>query len=90
MKKVLNKHQEHVGYIIGEGHFIGDITVHKCLHDKDNWYITIKRFNILSRLLCKKTCTEQEIARYINVVLHEELAALNGLIKQITPFTATQ
>lgn len=65
-----------------------DIYVHEYFIDKESWYLTIRKLQIHGIYLCKKTCTNEEIARYINVRLHENLNTLNSIIKEITPFTA--
>lgn len=81
MKKTYEK-EKHTGYEIGKS-----ILIHGHITDPESWFVIIKPIEIFSKGLCKKTCTEAEIARHINVLLHSELNIIEKLIKEITPFT---
>lgn len=70
------------GYEIGES-----ISIHTHISDPESWFVTIRPLEIFGRSLCKKVCTDAEIARYVNVLLHKKLEAINEIIAQITPFT---
>jgi hypothetical protein len=70
------------GYEIGKA-----ISIHANINDPESWFVTIRPLQIFSQSLCKKDCTEAEIARYINVLLHKKLNLLNELIKDVVPFT---
>jgi hypothetical protein len=71
-----------VGYSIGR-----NIIIHLRLSDPESWFVTIRVFRIFGQSLCKKTCNKAEIARYINVLLHEKLVILDKLVKELLPFT---
>jgi len=70
------------GYEIGK-----EISIHTHITDPESWFVTIRSLRIFGQSLCKKDCTEAEIARYINVLLHERLNILNELIKDVALFT---
>lgn len=81
MEKVYTK-EVHTGYKIGEG-----ISVHSHIHDPESWLVTIRPLEVFGKRICSKYATEEEIARYINVLLHEKLNTVTKLIKDVTPFT---
>ncbi len=81
MEKTFNK-EKHTGYEIGK-----HIKIHRNIHDPESWFVTIRPLSIFGESLCQKTCTESEIARYINVRLHKDLNILNDLIKEVIKFT---
>lgn len=81
MKKTFNK-EIHNGYEIGK-----HVLIHGNINDPESWFITIRPLSIFGESLCKKTCTEPEIARYVNVRLHKDLNVLNDLIKDVIQFT---
>ena len=70
------------GYEIGNS-----ISIHNNINDPDSWFITIRPLQIFGQSLCKKDCTEDEIARYVSVLLHERLNIINKLISDVIPFT---
>ena len=70
------------GYNIG-----ANISVHSHIHDPESWFLTIKPIQIFAQSLCKKNCTEDEIARYINVELRKKQVTINRLIEAVVPFT---
>jgi len=70
------------GYEIGKA-----ISIHTHITDPERWLITIRPLQIFGQSLCKKNCTEPEIARYVNVLLHKKLNIVNDLIKDVVPFT---
>lgn len=72
----------HTGYTIGNS-----ISVHWHISDPDSWFLTIRTLQIYGFPLCKKSCTESEIARYINVILQSQKSVLNGLIEDIIQLT---
>ena len=70
------------------GYNIGDnILVHSHIHCPESWFLTIRPLQIFAQSLCKKDCTEDEIARYINVELHKKQVIINRLIEAVVPFT---
>lgn len=71
-----------VGYKIGES-----ISIHNNINDPESWFVTIRPLHIFGDSLCKKECTESEIARYVNVLLNKRLNILNEIIKELIPFT---
>jgi len=81
MEKVYTK-ERHTGYSIGK-----DISIHSHIHDPESWLVTIRPLEIFGKRICSKNATEQEIARYINVLLHEKLNTITKLIKDVTYFT---
>jgi len=81
VNKKFNK-EIHEGYEIGK-----NILIHRHINDPESWFLTIRPLSILGELLCKKTCSESEIARYVNVRLHKDLNVLNDLIDEVIPFT---
>ena len=81
MKKTFKK-EEHNGYEIGE-----HIMINGHINDPESWFLTIRPLQIFGESLCKKTCTESEIARYVNVRLHKSLNMVNSLITEVIPFT---
>jgi len=81
MKKTFKK-AEHTGFEIGN-----HILIHGNIHDPESWFLTIRPLQIFGESLCKKSCTEDEIARYINVRLRKNLFAIETLIKEVIPFT---
>jgi hypothetical protein len=81
MKKTFNK-EIHDGYEIGK-----NISIHNHISDKEGWFLTIRPLNIFGKSLCKKTCTEPEIARYIYQILRTDLNILNNIIKEVAPLT---
>jgi len=81
MKKTFRK-DVHVGYEIGK-----DISVHNHIHNPGRWMVTIRKLDIIGVELCSKDCSEQEIASYINVVLHQHLNKINQLISEVIEFT---
>lgn len=85
MKKGTDKHE---GYEIGSG--VELIQIHGHINDPDYWFITIRRLIIFGDRLCKKTCTEEEIARYVNAKLKETLYVVQTMIKNTVPFTGKQ
>jgi hypothetical protein len=70
------------GFEIGE-----EITIHANIYDTENWYVTIRKLKVFCEFLCKRNCTEAEIARYVNVLLHKKIETINELIKDVIPFT---
>ena len=70
------------GYEIGKV-----ISIHTHITDPESWFITIRPLQIFGQSLCKKDCTEAEIARYVNVLLHKKLNIVNELIQDVLPFT---
>jgi hypothetical protein len=70
------------GYEIGES-----ISIHKHITDPESWFVTIRPLQIFAQRLCKKDCTEQEIARYVSAMLHEKFIIISQLIKDVTQFT---
>jgi hypothetical protein len=70
------------GYEIGES-----VSIHCHINDPESWFVTIRNLKIFAESLCKKDCTESEIARYVNVLLHKKLNIVNEIIKDIIPFT---
>lgn len=70
------------GYEIGK-----KISIHTHINDPESWFVTIRPLQIFGKSLCKKDCTEAEIARYVNILLHEKLNIVNDLIKDVAPFT---
>ena len=81
MKKTFIK-EVHTGYEIGD-----HILIHGHINDPESWFVTIRVLRIFGESLCKKTCTEEEIARYINLRLHKDLDAVRILISTINPLT---
>jgi len=81
MKKIITR-GVHEGYEIGLG-----IMIHNHISDPDNWFLTIRKLEMFGVTLCSKKCTEQEIARYVNLKLHKRLNDLNELIESVIPFT---
>ena len=81
MEKVYTK-EVHTGYKIGE-----HISVHSHIHDPESWLVTIRPLEIFGKRICTKYAREEEIARYINVLLQEKLNTVTKLIKDVTPFT---
>lgn len=81
LKKTYKK-DKHTGYEIGK-----NILIHSHINNPESWFVTIRPIEIYTKGLCKKTCTEAEIARYINVLLHSEHNIIEKLIKEIMPFT---
>lgn len=67
-----------VGYEIGKY-----ISIHAHIYDPESWFVTIRPLQIFAQSLCKKDCTESEIARYVNVLLHTKLNIINNLIKDV-------
>jgi len=63
------------------------ISIHTHITDPESWFITIIPLQIFGQSLCKRDCTEHEIARYVNVLLHKKLNIVNELIKDVVPFT---
>lgn len=82
MKKTQNKVGKHTGYELNNL-----ISIHDYMGDDENWYLTIRILHIYGEVLCKKTCSEKEIARYINIVLHKRLNVLNDAIASVSKFT---
>ena len=80
MKKTF-KNSEHTGYELG------DILVHKHIHDPESWYLTIRTISIIGIRLCDIKCTEPEIARYVNLQIIKCQFVLNDLEALIQPFT---
>lgn len=70
------------GYEIGK-----EISIHTHINDPESWFVTIRPLQIFSESLCKKECAEDEIARYINVLLHKKLNIVNELIRDVLPLT---
>lgn len=70
------------GYKIGKA-----ISIHTHVNDPESWFVTISALQIFGQSLCKRDCTEAEIARYVNVLLHKKLNIVNDLIKDVVPFT---
>ena len=70
------------GYEIGKA-----ISIHNHINDPESWFVTIRPLQIFGQSLCKKDCTEAEIARYVNVLLHKKLNIVNELVKDVAPFT---
>lgn len=68
-------------YRIGKG-----ISIHSNIYDPESWFITIRQLEIFSQSLCKKDCTEPEIARYVNILLHARLNIINELINEVMPY----
>jgi hypothetical protein len=81
MKKTFKK-EIHNGYEIGNY-----VLIHENINDPESWFLTIRPLSIFGESLCKKTCSESEIARYINVRLHKDLNTINSLIKEVVQFT---
>ena len=81
MEKIIEK-EKHKGYKIGN-----DILIHRNINDPESWFLTIRPLNVFGKRLCPLNSNEQEIARYINVILHKELNVLNETIEQVIPFT---
>jgi len=70
------------GYEIGKA-----ISIHTHINDPESWFVTIRPLQIFSESLCKKECSEDEIARYVNVLLHKKLNIVNELIRDVLPLT---
>jgi hypothetical protein len=71
-----------------EGYEIGkSISIHTHISDPESWFVTIRPIQLFGQSLCKKDCTEAEIARYVNVLLHKKRNLLNELIKEVFLFT---
>jgi hypothetical protein len=71
-----------------QGYEIGElISIHKHLSDPESWFVTIRPLAIFAQSLCKKDCTEQEIARCVSDILHNKFIIISQLIKDVTPFT---
>jgi pantothenate kinase-related protein Tda10 len=81
MKKTFKK-EEHTGYEIGI-----HILIHSNINNPEGWFLTIRPLQIFSESLCEKTCTEAEIARYVNVRLHTNLNIIESLIDDVIHFT---
>lgn len=81
MEKTFKK-ERHIGFEIGE-----HIIIHEHINDPERWFLTIRPLQIFGESLCEKTCTEPEISRYINLMLHKRLNIIQSLIKEIIPFT---
>jgi hypothetical protein len=83
--KIEIKNGKVVGYEFGKS-----ISIHEHVNDPEGWFVTIRPLQIFGQSLCKKDCTQEEIARYVNVLLHKKLNTVNELIKDITPFTSKE
>jgi hypothetical protein len=81
MEKTFNK-EKHIGYKIGE-----DISIHCHINDPESWFLTIRKLSIHGDYLCEKTCTEEEIARYIHVKIIEIYNTINELLTLVLPLT---
>ena len=69
------------GYKIGK-----DVLIHSHINDPESWFLTIRPMEIFGKTLCSKSCTEPEIARYINLKLHEKLNVVKQIISDVVPF----
>lgn len=71
-----------IGYKIGKF-----ISVHTHISDPESWFVTIWKLKIFSETLCKKDCTEAEIARYVHLLLNDKRNTVYDVIKDVVPFT---
>jgi hypothetical protein len=69
------------GYKIGK-----NVLIHSHISDPESWFLTIRPMDIFGKSLCSKSCTEQEIARYVNLQLHEKLHTVNEIVSDVVPF----
>lgn len=69
------------GYTIGNGR----IVVHENEDYPGYWFLSIDEVDIHSKLLCSKSCTTKEIARYINALIRHKLDKLESLHNLIIP-----
>jgi hypothetical protein len=76
------KRDKHTGYNIGKY-----ISVHGHIHDPENWHITIRPLKIYGEHLCSKKCSEEEIARYVHVLINKIRRETIKLIDEVLPFT---
>ena len=81
MKKVFKK-EVLIGYEIGE-----NISVHWHINDPESWFLTIRPLKIFGERLCKKTSTEEEVARYIFLRLKTDCEAIQSLLNEVHPLT---
>jgi hypothetical protein len=70
------------GYEIGNS-----ILIHSHLKDPESWFLTIRSLEIFGLRLCKKDCREQDIARYVNVLLNKKLKVVNELVEDLSKYT---
>lgn len=75
------KRENKKGYEFGKS-----ISIHSNINDPESWFVTIRPLQIFALSLCKKDCTEAEIAQCVNVLLHKKLNTVNDLIKDVSPF----
>lgn len=81
MKKILNKDNSIKEYKIGE-----HILIHRHIFDPESWHITIRPLNIFAKSLCKIGLNDEEVARYVFMILKRKQVSLNGLIDDVAPF----
>ena len=83
MEKGYNKAGEIVWYEIANG-----IRISNNYDDPSNWYLSIKSLNIWDKCLCKKTCTEEEIARYVMLELVKVGNSVARLKSEVSSLTS--
>lgn len=71
----------HDGYEIGGGNII----IHSN-YDNKRWALTIKSAGIFQEDMCDKTCTQEEIARYINLKIRIKIDNLERAQQMVIPF----
>lgn len=82
MKEMKDKTGNITGYEIENS-----VLIHSHISDPESWFVTIRPIQIYGELLCKKTCTKEEIARYVHTLLKKKYLTIDSIIKDVLPFT---
>ena len=82
MEEEKDKKGNLTGYKIGKS-----VSVHNNIYDPESWFVTIRPIQLFGESLCKKTCTKEEIARYVNVLLTKKRNVIDNIINDVVPFT---
>jgi len=82
MEKTIGRNKEHNRYKIGK-----DIEIHGHIHNPENWMLTVRPLEIFGVQLCKKTCSEKEIAQHIYQIMNKKMNEVDRLMSEVIPFT---